>query len=161
MLQKGASGEFAEVLQRALNARAVPAPNITVDGDFGDRTEAAVKQLQSQVGLASNGVVDRSTWEALGPLIDPQTGSILAAYAPKLSVVSSTPGSLRFGGSPASYREIPQRAIFMPIGHCWWAILLGYVGGVFARMIYLRRTGDDKRSSRPESDPLPSREQVN
>jgi hypothetical protein len=40
--------------------------------------------------------------------------------------------------------EWPERATFMAIGHCWWAMLLGLLGGWFARFVYLRREYDDK-----------------
>jgi predicted PurR-regulated permease PerM len=43
------------------------------------------------------------------------------------------------GGFAIQTREIPQSGHFMPIGHCWWAILLGCIGGLFARFIYARR----------------------
>jgi predicted PurR-regulated permease PerM len=33
----------------------------------------------------------------------------------------------------------PEPANLMPISHCWWALLLGYIGGRFARVVYLRR----------------------
>lgn len=40
-----------------------------------------------------------------------------------------------------SLDERPERAAFMRIGHAWWALLLGYLGGWFARFVYLRRIG--------------------
>jgi predicted PurR-regulated permease PerM len=33
----------------------------------------------------------------------------------------------------------PEPANLMAIAHCWWALLLGYFGGRFARVVYLRR----------------------
>lgn len=44
-----------------------------------------------------------------------------------------------FVGPVTSIMERPPREIFMPIGHCWWALLLAYVGGRFAASIYGRR----------------------
>jgi hypothetical protein len=38
-----------------------------------------------------------------------------------------------------SMDERPQRGAFMRIGHCWWALVLGYLGGWFGRFVYLRR----------------------
>jgi hypothetical protein len=35
----------------------------------------------------------------------------------------------------------PPEEEFMPIGHYWFALLFGYVGGKFARFVYLRRAG--------------------
>ncbi len=68
-LAMGADGELVEALQRTLNARIKPAPNIGVDGDFGPETEGFVKKFQTQSGLAASGVVDIATWKALGPLV--------------------------------------------------------------------------------------------
>lgn len=79
-LAVGASGHLVEALQRTLNARAEPSPNLDVDGDFGPATEAAVKAFQRSKQIAATGVLDQSTWDALGPLMmeeaavpDPET----------------------------------------------------------------------------------------
>lgn len=69
-LKFGSTGELVESLQRTLNARAVPPANLTVDGDFGPATEAAVKSFQSQKQIAATGVVDAATWSHLGSLIE-------------------------------------------------------------------------------------------
>lgn len=43
-------------------------------------------------------------------------------------------------GLRAAYVEIyPPRENFMVQGHFWWALLFGYIGGHFARYVYLRR----------------------
>jgi hypothetical protein len=44
--------------------------------------------------------------------------------------------------SYAEFVEIPPRNNFMLIGHIWWAILFGYVGGHVARFLYVRRNGE-------------------
>jgi peptidoglycan hydrolase-like protein with peptidoglycan-binding domain len=49
-------------LQQRLAARGF---TVTVDGDFGAGTTAAVKQFQTSKGLPSTGVVDAATWNAL------------------------------------------------------------------------------------------------
>lgn len=56
-------------------------------------------------------------------------------------------GSGGFGGlgTAVSYREIPPREIFMPVGHCWWALILGYAGGHFANNVYGRRLRDEQK----------------
>jgi hypothetical protein len=45
------------------------------------------------------------------------------------------------GGFPmrTTMVEHPRREVFMPVGHCWWALLLGYLGGRFALFVYVRR----------------------
>lgn len=68
-LEIGASGRLVEALQRTLNARAEPSPNLDIDGDFGPATEKAVKAFQQSRQLEITGLVDSSTWKALGPLL--------------------------------------------------------------------------------------------
>src|SRR5207253_899274 len=68
-LKKGAEGQVVQALQRTLNARATPSPNLSVDGDFGPATETAVKAFQQAKQLAVTGVANAETLKALGPLL--------------------------------------------------------------------------------------------
>ncbi len=68
-LREGASGRMVEALQRTLNARMDPSPELSVDGDFGPNTRSAVTRFQADKGLKTTGVVDSSTWNALGTLL--------------------------------------------------------------------------------------------
>lgn len=82
--------------------------------------------------------VQRSEW------IDPFTQKVIPNYDPNNPVIPSVvagsgAGGGGFAGGGASLREIPPRGIFMPIGHCWWALILGYAGGLFGRFVYERR----------------------
>ena len=67
-LAVGASGEMVEALQRTLNDRLKPSPELGVDGDFGPATAAAVQQFQVEQKLDATGIVTSATWKALGPL---------------------------------------------------------------------------------------------
>jgi peptidoglycan hydrolase-like protein with peptidoglycan-binding domain len=49
-------------LQGLLTAAGSP---VTIDGDFGPRTESAVKAEQSQAHVAVDGVVGQTTWTKL------------------------------------------------------------------------------------------------
>lgn len=56
-LKRGSKGVAVVALQRALR--------VAPDGDFGPRTQAAVKAVQSRSKLASTGVVSGVTWDAI------------------------------------------------------------------------------------------------
>ncbi|MCU0716141.1 MAG: serine hydrolase [Pirellula sp.] len=64
----GANGDLVKALQRALNEKLKPSPELSVDGDFGGMTEGAVKRFQRENKLAESGQVDANTWEKLGPI---------------------------------------------------------------------------------------------
>jgi len=69
-LRSGAFGTRVEYLQRTLNARLQPSPDLGVDGDFGPATEAAVKRFQETSGLTVTAIADTALWKALGPVVD-------------------------------------------------------------------------------------------
>lgn len=69
VMKVGANGLLVESLQRTLNKKLDPLPDIGVDGDFGGQTEEAVKQFQRRNKLPETGQVDAATWKALGPLV--------------------------------------------------------------------------------------------
>ena len=56
-LRRGAGGELVKTIQAKIG--------VTVDGDFGPRTEAAVRALQRLHGLVPDGIVGPKTWAAL------------------------------------------------------------------------------------------------
>ena len=68
VMKIGASGLIVEGLQRTLNGRLKPSPNLGVDGDFGPATQGAVTAFQQANDLPASGEVDAKTWETLGPL---------------------------------------------------------------------------------------------
>ncbi|CAA0123815.1 Uncharacterised protein [BD1-7 clade bacterium] len=66
LLQQGSTEQDAvRDLQASLNKAVNPSPNLTVDGDFGPATHAAVKSFQTQASLTIDGVVGKYTWSAL------------------------------------------------------------------------------------------------
>ncbi len=87
-LQSGSSGELVEMLQRTLNARMQPSPELSVDGDFGSVTEAAVRRFQEMHSLPVTGIVDAACWKVIGPVVPPEEipppESINAQVLPKL-----------------------------------------------------------------------------
>lgn len=68
-LQRGDSGSFVSELQSLLLARlgsvASTVDGVVVDGDFGAKTEAAVKRYQQRFSLTNDGIVGANTWASL------------------------------------------------------------------------------------------------
>ncbi len=62
VLREGSSGPKVEALQRALNANGA---HLTVDGDYGPATKAAVKSYQASHGLTADGIAGPNTLRAL------------------------------------------------------------------------------------------------
>ena len=58
LLKLGSQGKEVKELQEFLG--------INVDGDFGPKTEAAIKKWQSANGLKADGIVGPKTWDAIG-----------------------------------------------------------------------------------------------
>jgi hypothetical protein len=61
-LKCGASGEHVESVQGLLCARS---HKVAIDGDFGAKTEDAVRAVQRWGGVADDGIVGRVTWSVL------------------------------------------------------------------------------------------------
>lgn len=64
-LVEGDTGSAVKLLQSLLNARPIH-PGLTVDGDFGPATLAAVELVQHNNHLVVDGVVGPKTWAILG-----------------------------------------------------------------------------------------------
>lgn len=65
VLSRGASGSVVAALQNGLKKYSTPATDPgPVDGDFGPKTEAAVKAYQQDRGVHSDGIVGDQTWWA-------------------------------------------------------------------------------------------------
>lgn len=88
-LKLGSRGVLVEGLQRTLNARSDPSPGISVDGDFGPATEAAVIAFQKSQNLPPTGVVDEKLWAALGTIVDDDPDIPDDALAPADSLSGS------------------------------------------------------------------------
>lgn len=61
-IQYGSSGEDVKKLQRELNKNGY---SLDVDGQFGSKTQAAVKDYQKKNNLSVDGIVGKKTWGSL------------------------------------------------------------------------------------------------
>lgn len=88
VLKVGAAGPLVQAVQRTLNARTDPSPELSIDGDYGPATKAAVQAFQRQKGLAPTGEVGPDTFKALGPLVEaevvPAPEAVNTADLPRL-----------------------------------------------------------------------------
>ncbi len=73
IIKRGSQGDEVRWLQSVLNQ--VIDAGLTVDGDFGTKTEKALKLFQSQNDLEPNGIADNNTIYKLSQYIIPNTES--------------------------------------------------------------------------------------
>ncbi len=62
LLRLGSENNFVYLLQFILNRYD---SNLTIDGNFGSRTQAAVRNFQTKNGLTTDGIVGPATWKNL------------------------------------------------------------------------------------------------
>lgn len=65
-IKKGAKNDTVAYLQRLLIALRYDLGTAGADGDFGTKTDAAVRAYQKARGLVADGIVGNKTWDALG-----------------------------------------------------------------------------------------------
>lgn len=61
-LRRGSKGDAVKFLQERLSLMGY---SLVIDGEFGAKTEAAVKQFQTDCGLTVDGIVGPKTWTAM------------------------------------------------------------------------------------------------
>ena len=66
ILRRGSRGRYVRYLQQKLLSKLYPVGE--VDGIFGQATERAVKDFQSENGLTVDGIVGANTWRVLTPI---------------------------------------------------------------------------------------------
>lgn len=82
----GSSGDDVKQLQKQLNSNGY---QLDVDGNFGPKTQAAVKSYQKAKGLTVDGVVGKNTWGALNTNTAGTTNTQAENPAPKQDSVPS------------------------------------------------------------------------
>jgi hypothetical protein len=83
MLRLGSSGPAVTQLQQALNAGPSALPELAVDGAFGSKTNARVREFQRSSKLAQDGIVGPNTYAALMPLIEKIKGVVDKIVSPE------------------------------------------------------------------------------
>jgi len=89
-VREGDAGPAVEAIQRALNGAIEPSPGLSIDGDFGPGTRAAVERFQRSKGLEPTGLADPRTREALGLGSGPVPPPPPEVEAPDPSVVNAS-----------------------------------------------------------------------
>ena len=127
----GATGDVVRRAQRAV--RRTPDLDLTVDGIFGPKTEAAVRAFQEGAGLVADGIVGPLTWDALpdgGPMPTLQQGSTGLVVARLQNVLTNgAPG--QWGTTPGPADELfgPQTKASVRAFQTWAGIAAdGIVG---------------------------------
>ena len=98
VMRRGAVGPLVGDLQRRLNAIGY---KLTVDNQFGPKTEAAVKGFQLAAGVPQTGIVDNATWTelfrrtaaaiAIDPALVADVPSVPSSANPFIASVQQTP----------------------------------------------------------------------
>ena len=82
-LKKGITGSDVKTLQELLNQLAIVTPILTVDGDFGSKTEAAIKTFQKKAGIKQDGIYGDETHKArMGAVADDDAGKVAQSTSP-------------------------------------------------------------------------------
>ncbi|MCH9816888.1 MAG: peptidoglycan-binding protein [Actinomycetia bacterium] len=100
-LRRGDRSAWVRALQTALG--------IGADGDFGPKTEAAVRSYQAAQGLAVTGIVDSETWNKLGPLVTPPQEDITTTTAARTSRSHRSTISISQFVNSATAKHVVQR----------------------------------------------------
>ena len=75
LLKKGMTGSDVKTLQELLNQLHIVSPALEVDGDFGGKTDAAVRAFQKKLRLKQDGLYGEDTHKALmGAVADDDEG---------------------------------------------------------------------------------------
>lgn len=71
VIKKGSKGVDVKFAQKQLKVyMPSEAYLVVVDGDFGDKTDAAVKAFQNKCGITADGIIGDATWKRLGPQVN-------------------------------------------------------------------------------------------
>lgn len=95
-VKSGSKGSSVSELQTLLNDKGY---DLSVDGIFGSKTQAAVRDYQSKNGLSVDGIVGKNTWNAL-------TGGSSGASSGSSSAVAASPSPAGSAGYMQQLQEM-------------------------------------------------------
>lgn len=110
VLEEGDSGTGVVALQYYISFIAEfndYIPRVEIDGFFGEQTANAVRQFQTSVGLLSDGIVNKTTWDAIYSSFLTKYNSLPIEY--RTSVSAPYPGKPLTIGSTGESVETLQR----------------------------------------------------
>lgn len=109
VLENGSSGSDVSQLQKFLNDHGA---HLTVDGQFGPITEAAVKAYQKSQGISPDGVVGPITWGKIAGASGSKTAASSTSKSDDLAkkIVAQFPGLAPFLGVPELKNLLTQAA---------------------------------------------------
>jgi peptidoglycan hydrolase-like protein with peptidoglycan-binding domain len=159
--QEGSTGEDVRSIQYLLNAQG---SNLSVDGDFGPLTKAAVEHFQGVQGLAVDGIVGTQTWPAL--IIQVQNGSSGPAVEAVQSQVDSRVDVLVIDGDFGPQTDSVVRSFQGAIGLAvdgivgpltWNALVTGFLtatsGNNASQLVFQAWTENNQASARKNATP--------
>lgn len=105
-IKRGSRGSDVRDLQSTLNSKGY---NLSVDGIYGSKTDAAVRDYQSKNGLSVDGIVGNNTWNSLKS----SGASGNASVSPSVAPAASTPSKPDYSSYKydASTDEAYQKAM--------------------------------------------------
>ena len=125
-LKNGAQGSSVRAAQHLLNAAG---DTLTVDGDFGPATGAAVEQFQSANGLSVDGVIGPNTWGALTQTVrSGDQGDAVRAAQTLLGVAADGQFGPDTERAARAYQRDHDLSVDGVVGTNTWAELVGGQG---------------------------------
>lgn len=109
-IKYGSSGEDVKTLQEYLKNNGY---NLSVDGQFGSKTQAAVKDYQKKNGLSVDGIVGTNTWGSLSNKTKTTNKAVTnpVLKATSLSATATTPTATRPTYTPSAGLTAAEKAL--------------------------------------------------
>ena len=114
-LRKGSTGTDVKTLQELLNQLAIVTSSLEVDGDFGPKTEAAVKAFQKKADIKQDGIYGEETHKALMAAIADDDEGKKAQETP-IETSESTPAEQEPKKATEALSEVPIKVTIICSG---------------------------------------------